>query len=54
MLSVLNGGGDGGSLLDLSSLRPGNVGGSGTAKCGGEVRPFARIPGTQTAPRGTL
>ena len=37
-LRVLNGGEDGGSLHDLSSRRPEDFGGSGKARCGGEVR----------------
>lgn len=36
-LRVLNGGGNGGSLLELSSLRPEDLGGSGKPMCGGEV-----------------
>ena len=36
-LKVLNGGGDGGSLLELSALRPEDLGGSGKPKRGGEV-----------------
>lgn len=37
-LRVLNGGGYGGSLLELSTLRPEDLGGIGKPKCGGEVR----------------
>lgn len=37
-LRVLNGGGYGGSLLELSTLRPEDLGGNGKPKCGGEVR----------------
>ncbi|CAN0201301.1 unnamed protein product, partial [Ectocarpus sp. 8 AP-2014] len=37
-LRVLNGGGNGGSLLELSSLRPEDLGGSGKPMCGGEAR----------------
>lgn len=36
-LKVLNGGGYGGSLLELSTLRPEDLGGTGKPKCGGEV-----------------
>ncbi len=37
-LRVLNGGGDGGSLLELSALRPEDLGGTGKPRRGGEVR----------------
>lgn len=37
-LRVLNGGGDGGSLLELSSLRPEDLGSTCRPACGGEVR----------------
>lgn len=36
-MRVLNGGGYGGSLLELSALRPEDLGGTGKPKCGGEV-----------------
>lgn len=37
-LRVLNGGGYGGSLLELSAIRPEDLGGTGKPKGGGEVR----------------
>ena len=42
-LRVLNGGGHGGCLLELSTLRPEDLGGTGKPKCGGEVRLFTRL-----------
>lgn len=45
MLRVLNGGENGGRLLELSSRRPESFGGSGKPRCAGEVRHY---DGTRT------